>query len=156
MKNKIVYIIFTVFITLSSCQSTKVTSENNSNPTDNTEKTQNNVLIGRWKLVKLSGGITGREQLPPSDRVTVIEFTPSNMITIINGKETNRVTYTITKGKSIYTTELVPMIYINENTSMGKSFQFEENTLRINEEFNDGFSYTYIKIDKNDDGLLRE
>ena len=120
MKNKITYIIFTIFIALSSCQSTKATTEKKSNDSiDKIERTQEPTLIGRWKLVKLSGGIVGREQLPPADRVTVVEFTPTEMITIINGKETNRVTYNIAKGKSIHKTELVPMIYTNGYTSMG-------------------------------------
>ena len=114
MKNKIIYIIFTAFIALSSCKSTKATTEEKANDsTDKIERTQEPTLIGRWKLIKLSGGIVGREQLPPADRVTVIEFTPTEMITIINGKETNRVTYNIAKGKSIHKTEPVPMIYTN-------------------------------------------
>ena len=157
MKNKITYIIFTIFIALSSCQSTKATTEKKSNDsTDKIERTQEPTLIGKWKLVKLSGGIVGREQLPPADRVTVIEFTPTEMITIINSKETNRVTYNIAKGKSIHKTELVPMIYTNGNTSMGKSFEVKQNTLGISDEFHDGFYYTYIKIASDDDGLLRE
>ena len=157
MKNKIIYIIFTVFIALSSCKSTKATIEEKANDTtDKIERTQEPTLIGRWKLVKLSGGIGGREQQPPADRVTVIEFTPTEMITIINGKETNRVTYNIAKGKSIHKTEPVPMIYTNGITSMGKSFRLEGNTLGISEEFHDGFYYTYIKIANDDDGLLRE
>ena len=156
MNTKITYIIFTAFIALSSCQSTKTTAEEKANHTEKTETSQNSALIGRWKLVKLSGGIMGREQLPPVDRVTVIEFTPTEMITIINGKETNRVTYNLAKGKSIHKTELVPMIYTNGNTSMGKSFHLEQNTLGISEEFHDGFYYTYIKITNDDDGLLRE
>ncbi|WP_291091560.1 hypothetical protein [Empedobacter sp. UBA7494] len=157
MKNKITYIIFTAFITLSSCKSTKATTEEKANDsTDKIEKTQEPTLIGRWKLIKLSGGIVGREQQPPADRVTVIEFTPTEMVTIINGKEKNRVTYNVAKGKSIHKTELVPMIFTNGNTSMGKSFHLEQNILGISEEFHDGFYYTYIKIGKNDDGLLRE
>ncbi len=157
MKNKITHIIFTAFIALSSCKSTKATTEKKANDsTDKIERTQEPTLIGRWKLVKLSGGIVGREQLPPADRVTVIEFTPTEIVTIINGKETNRVTYNIAKGKSIHKTELVPMIYTNGNTSMGKSFRLEGNTLGISEEFHDGFYYTYIKISNDDDGLLRE
>ncbi len=157
MKNKITYIIFTAFIALSSCKSTKATIEEKANDsTDKIERTQEPTLIGRWKLVKLSGGIVGREQLPPVNRVTVIEFTPTEMITIINGKETNRVTYSIGQGKSIRKTEPVPMIYTNGITSMGKSFRIEGNTLGISEEFHDGFYYTYIKIANDDDGLLRE
>lgn len=157
MKNKITYIIFTAFIALSSCKSTKATIEEKANDTtDKIERTQEPTLIGRWKLVKLSGGIVGREQLPPVNRVTVIEFTPTEMITIINGKETNRVTYSIGQGKSIHKTEPVPMIYTNGITSMGKSFRIEGNTLGISEEFHDGFYYTYIKIANDDDGLLRE
>ena len=110
MKNKIIYIIFTAFIALSSCKSTKATTEEKANDsTDKIERSQEPTLIGRWKLIKLSGGIVGREQQPPADRVTVIEFTPTEMITIINGKETNRVTYNIAKGKSIHKTEPVPM-----------------------------------------------
>lgn len=156
MKAKISYLILIAFISLSSCQSTKTITEENTKSSEKAEISQNSTLIGRWKLVKLSGGIMGREQLPPANRVTVIEFTPSEMITIINGKETNRVTYTIAKGKSIHKTELVPMIYTNGNTSMGKSFQVEQNALGISDEFHDGFYSTYIKIGKNDDGLLRE
>ncbi|MFV0162365.1 hypothetical protein OBK04_01685 [Empedobacter falsenii] len=153
MNNKLYFVIFTAFIALYSCQSSKNATTNN---TQEIEHIQHSDLIGRWKLVKLSGGIIGREQLPPTNMVTVLEFTPTEMITIINGKETNRTTYTIAKGKSIHTTELVPMIYTNGNPSMGKSFQVDQNTLGINEEFNDGFYYTYIKIGENDNGLLRE
>lgn len=156
MNTKITFLLFITFIALSSCQSTKVTTEEKNNNTEKTEGIQNADLIGRWKLVKLSGGIMGREQEPPTGQVQVIEFTPTEMITIINGKETFRTTYIIAKGKSIHKTELVPMIYTNGNTSMGKSFQIEQNKLGISEEFNDGFYYTYIKIGNNDDGLLRE
>ncbi|MDM1062725.1 hypothetical protein HXZ62_09160 [Empedobacter falsenii] len=157
MKNKITYIIFTAFIALSSCKSTKVTTEEKANDsTEKVERTQQPTLIGRWKLVKLSGGIMGREQSPPANRVTVIEFTPTEMITIINGKETNRATYSIAQGKSIRKTEPVLMIYTNGSTSMGKSFYLEQNKLGISDEFHDGFHYTYIKIGMDDDGILRE
>ena len=154
MKNKISYIIFTAFITLSSCQSTKITTQEKTN--DSTEKPQESTLIGRWKLIKLSGGFVGREQDPPIGQVIVIEFTPTELITIINGKITTKTSYTLGKGKSIHKTELVPMIFTNGHTEMGKSYHLDKDKLGISEEMYDGFYYNYIKIGKNDDGLLRE
>ena len=154
MKRKITYIIFTALITLSSCQSIKRTTNNKK--TDSTKKTQESTLIGRWKLVKLSGGIIGKEQDPPMGQAIVLEFTPTEIITIINGKETSRTTYILGKGKSIHNSEQVPMIYTNGNMSMGQSYHLQENKLGISEEFNDGFYYSYIKINSEDDGLLRE
>jgi len=139
---------------LTSCKTTKPITETTTEQKE--QKTQEPTIIGRWKLNKLSGGIVGREQDPPIGQVIVIEFTPTELITIINGKITTKTSYTLGKGKSIHKTELVPMIFTNGNTTMGKSYHLDKDKLGISEEMFDGFYYNYIKIGKNDDGLLRE
>ncbi|MDM1072395.1 hypothetical protein HX001_07825 [Empedobacter brevis] len=154
MKSNITCLIFTALIVLSSCTSTKATTDDQAKPMEKTH--QEASIIGRWLLVKLSGGITGREQDPPMGQTIVIEFTPTEMITTINGKETSRVIYTLGKGKSIHSTSQIPMIFTNGNDSMGKSYHLENDKLGISEEVHDGFYYSYIKIGKDDDGIPRK
>ena len=72
---------------LTSCKTTKPITETTTEQKE--QKTQEPTIIGRWKLNKLSGGIVGREQDPPIGQVIVIEFTPTELITIINGKINN-------------------------------------------------------------------
>lgn len=153
MKKNICYILFTSVVLFASCKITKPTTDKQ---TTTENKKQEETLIGRWKLVKLSGGIVGKEQDPPMGQVQVIEFTPTEMILIINGKEVSRNSYTTGKGKSIQSINEREMIFINANTSAGMSYNLLGDKLTISEEFHDGFTKHFERIGKNDDGLLRE
>ncbi len=145
---------FTITTFIFSCQTTKSTTAEKQPETK--EATQENTIIGKWRLIKTSGGFTGRTQNQSPNQVEILEFTSTEMIHISNGKETSRVKYTLGKGKSIHSTNQVPMIFIGENTTKGQSYTLDGNTLGISQEFYDGFYYTYIKIGKNDDGLLKQ
>ena len=135
---------FCTIITLLSCNTVKSTSEKKQITIEN--KVETSPLIGKWRLIKTSGGFTGRTQDQPLDKVEILEFTPTEMIKISNGKETYRRPYTLGKGKSIHSTEPAPMIFTNGNTVKGQSYTLEGNTLGISQEFYDGFYYTYIKV----------
>ena len=151
MKKNICYILFTSIILFTSCKSIKSTTDK-----DTENKQQNETLVGRWKLIKLSGGITGKEQDPPMGQVQLIEFTPTEMILMINGKEISRNSYTIGKGKSIHSVNDREMIFINSNTRAEMSYNLLRDKLIISEESHDGFNKYFERIGKNDDGLLRE
>ena len=153
MKKNICYILFTSVVLFASCKITKRTTDKQ---TTTENKKQEETLIGRWKLVKLSGGITGKEQDPPMGQVQLIEFTPTEMILMINGKEISRNSYTIGKGKSIHSINDREMIFLNSNTRAEMSYNLLSDKLIISEESHDGFNKYFERIGKNDDGLLRE
>ena len=100
---------FTITTFIFSCQTTKSTTAEKQPETK--EATQENTIIGKWRLIKTSGGFTGRTQNQSPNQVEILEFTSTEMIHISNGKETSRVKYTLGKGKSIHSTNQVPMIF---------------------------------------------
>ncbi len=152
MKQTFVYISCLFIFLFTSCHISKNIEKNTTKIAVQSE----NELIGKWKLVKLTGGFIGKEQNPPMEQIQLIEFTPTEMILTVNGKEVSRTTYSLNKGKSIHQTEEVPMIFPNGSFSIGTSYEVNQNQLILREEFADGFNKHYERLEKGDDGIPRK
>ena len=102
-------------------------------------------LIGKWKLVRASGGIAGTitEYGENDDRI-VIEFREDEFISSKNGEEKERIKYHISLGESIRSTEEVPLIIYE--TGKKQSFDFDEGSLILWDECYDCYQYNYMRL----------
>lgn len=126
---KIVILILISFIFVISCKKIKLP--------DN----QSELLIGKWKFVSSSGGMTGKQE---NTNQSEIEFTKYGKF-----KFKDKKLFTFNKNfefkyvTSIYNHKEVTAIKYSDNFI--QSFLIRNDTLFLNDEVYDGYCYTYIR-----------
>jgi hypothetical protein len=68
-----------------------------------------------------------------------------NFSLIQNGKTTISARYELRNGKSITSTELVPMIVFPNEDAMNMSYSIKNDSLFLFDEVYDGFGHTYVR-----------
>jgi len=112
--------------------------------TIDSEPTLNSQLLGKWKLVELSGGIAGTTETPQTTGLDKsIEITSNTIKTYVNGILESESFYEIRQGKSIRTIEISNLI-IYEN-GRKQSIELNDTNLILFDECNDCFQYKYVK-----------
>ncbi|TBW28519.1 hypothetical protein [Gramella sp. KN1008] len=102
-------------------------------------------LLGSWRLIKISGGFEGTTtEYDENDDKFVIEFRKEDFISSKNGKELEKTKYRIIMGKSIRTTEDVPLIIYE--TGKKQSFEFRNGNLILFDECYDCFQNEYVRL----------
>lgn len=102
-------------------------------------------LLGEWKLVRSSGGISGNiTEYGEDDERYVIEFRESDFLSSKNGKELKRAKYEIVLGESIRSTEEIPLIVYE--TGEKQSFEFRNANLILFDECHDCFQNEYMRL----------
>ena len=101
-------------------------------------------IVGKWKLVESSGGITGGGQIPLPDMT--VEFTTEGaMMRYENDEVTYSIPYSIGMDKTVFSLDPAPVIYLNDEPFYAYSFP-DEDTLVLSENGCDGFSDEYQRI----------
>jgi hypothetical protein len=145
MKNrfKIFYTITIVSISLSLMTCKKDINV----PTQDLEK-----LFGKWTLLSSGGGSNG--QFYQSDGSVTIEFYKNGICkTYKNGKQTDKMKFTLSEGPSIFTSGTAYLInykdiglfHKNDNHFVQSIWFQGQDTLDLNEECFDCFAYRYIR-----------
>lgn len=105
----------------------------------------NENLLGKWKLIKTSGGFGGNiTEFDENDNSFVVEFQKDDFIRSKDGKELGRAKYRIIMGQSIRSTEDIPLIIYE--TGRRQSFEFRNGNLILFDECYDCFQNEYIAL----------
>ena len=148
MLNKILktHVLFIVLISvfMSNCRKDITT------PNSEAEK-----LFGKWTWLQSSGGISGNLKSPKSEGYTnSIEFSDKGIYkTFKDGKQANKMKYSLSEGKSIYLPGKGIIIefknvglFDKDNAPLKQSIQFFGNdTLFLSEECYDCYSHLYVR-----------
>ncbi|MBK9934595.1 MAG: hypothetical protein IPP61_01525 [Cytophagaceae bacterium] len=103
-------------------------------------------LVGTWKWVITQGGIAGLTIKPDESNQKKLVFDKDgNMTFVVNGKNTQTIKYEAKTGKSITSTEQVPLIVFPGEESMNWSYSIDGDSLYLFEEVYDGFGHTYVR-----------
>ena len=111
---------------------------------------ESTLLAGSWQWVSSTGGITGQVQTPASTKTTkIIQFTPSNQfISYQNGVKDQETTYSLQKGKSIYSANGQTNLIQLANTGSRSSYRLENNQLYLYDECYDCYTHLYVRVVK--------
>lgn len=102
-------------------------------------------LIGEWRLIRISGGFAGTTtEYGENDERFVVEFKKSDFVSSKDGKELKSARYKVVLGKSIRSTEDVPLIIYE--TGEKQSFEFRDGNLFLFDECYDCFVHEYIRL----------
>ncbi len=103
---------------------------------------QSELLIGTWKYVSSSGGMTGREE---NASRTEIEYTKYGKYKYKDKKKFNfKSKFEIIMINSIYTNKDVYAIRYHKE-GISQSFLIRNDTLYLKDEATDSYSYTYVR-----------
>jgi hypothetical protein len=112
-------------------------------------------LFGKWTWIQSSGGIGGNLKSPKTEGYSnSIEFSDKGIYkTFKDGKQTDKMKYSLTEGKSIYLPGKGIIIefkdiglFDKDNTPLKQSMQFFGNdTLFLSEECYDCYSHLYVR-----------
>lgn len=131
MKNILAY--FLLSILLNSCSA-------ESGPINNTAEVKQ--LPGKWKLVEISGGFAGRTESPSGE--DILDISESTIVHYRDGELISSKKYKLQMGKSIRSTEEVPLIYYADDTK--QSFEFRNGRLILYDECYDCFQHEYERL----------
>lgn len=108
---------------------------------------QEKTLVGKWEWVVSTGGIAGMTiKASENNRKQLLFTTDGDFEMFENGKSKIKTKYQIKDGKSITSTELVPMIYfLPDSTYWHQSYQLKGDSLFLFDEVYDGFGHTYVR-----------
>ena len=130
MKNILTY--FLLSLLLNSCSVSGPISQ----------KTEAEQLLGRWKLVESSGGIAGRTETPSGE--DIIEISENTISHYLDGELLSNRQYELRMGKSIRSSEEIPLIFYSGGTK--QSFEFRNERLVLYDECYDCFQHEYEKL----------
>jgi hypothetical protein len=112
-------------------------------------------LFGKWMWIQSSGGIGGNSKSPKTEGYSnSIEFSDKGIYkTFKDGKQTDKMEYSLSEGKSIYLPGKGTIIefkdiglFDKDNTPLKQSMQFFGNdTLFLSEECYDCYSHLYVR-----------
>ena len=103
-------------------------------------------IVGTWRLVQMSGGISGAESIPlPSTNMT-IEFTEDGEVRWYeNNVLTHSASYNTGVEKTIFSSDPLPVINLSDGWGYVYSFP-DDNTLLLGENACDGLGYGYQRL----------
>jgi hypothetical protein len=114
------------------------------------EKELQKKLLGRWKLTSKSGGIAGKSVAAKESVVNIIEFKKGGKyVRYTNGEPMYQGNYQLSKAKSIYTGKDDNAIRFDpevDSQETGNIVTIDNDILLLADNFNDGFTAEYIKI----------
>jgi len=103
-----------------------------------------NTIVGKWKLVESSGGITGGGRSPLPDMT--VEFTKDDKVTWYeDGEPIWASSYSTGIEKTVFSLDPAPVIYLNDEPFYAYSLP-DKNTLVLSENACDGFSDEYHRV----------
>jgi hypothetical protein len=101
-------------------------------------------IVGKWKLVGSSGGITGGGRIPIPHMT--VEFTNDGKVTWYEDGEPIWVSwYSTGVEKTIFSLDPLPVIQLSDGFVYAYSFP-DSDTLVLSEDAYDGFTDTYRRI----------
>lgn len=100
-------------------------------------------LIGRWELIRRSGGISGDTHQYEGQEM-VLEITKDSVKHYKDGSLTSSAKYSLETGKSIRSAEEVPLIKYSNGSK--QSFEFISGHLILYDECYDCFQNEYVKL----------
>jgi hypothetical protein len=101
-------------------------------------------LLGKWKLVESSGGFSGHGRIPLPDMT--VEFAPDGKVMWYENDElTCSASYSAGMGKTIFSLDPVPVVYLNDELVYAYSFP-DRDMLVLSEDGCDGFSDRYQRV----------
>ncbi|MCC8408011.1 hypothetical protein LJ707_03660 [Mucilaginibacter sp. UR6-1] len=138
MKNAIFAVL--IAVSLFACKATQISNNEQSVDPEN--------LTGQWDWKRTTGGFAGINTTPETARYILhIEFKNNELLFYKNNVVTQQYHYTITKNKTIYSTE--PLYIINPDTTVNAIplviTKMVKDTIILADNVNDGFSSTYVK-----------
>ena len=120
-----------------------------------TPNSESEKLFGKWTWVQSAGGIFPSEKSPKTEGYSSsIEFSDKGIYkTFKDGKQTDKMKYSLSEGKSIYLPGKGIIIefkdvglFDKDNTPLKQSMQFFGNdTLFLSEECYDCYSHLYVR-----------
>lgn len=110
----------------------------------------NSNIYGEWLLVNISGGIAGDiNEINTEKEKYILEFSNDNSITYFyNDTLISKINFQIEKRKSIYHAEEIDFLVFENEESAEAITYLSKDTLAISDNFYDGFTRVYIKINK--------
>lgn len=100
-------------------------------------------LVGRWELIRSSGGISGETHEHQNEKI-VLEITKDSIKNYKDGSLTSSSEYTLEKGETIRSSEEVPLIKYSNGRK--QSFEFSSGHLILYDECYDCYQYEYVKL----------
>jgi protein-tyrosine phosphatase len=107
-------------------------------------------IYGKWLLVNISGGIAGEiNDIDTNTDRHILEFNSNNSITYFyNDSLVSNKSFSIKKRESIYHAEEIDFIVFENEESPEAITYLSKDTLEISDNFYDGYTRVYIKINK--------
>ena len=103
-------------------------------------------IVGTWDWVLSQGGIAGLTIKPSElDKRKMFFDKEENFTLKKNGTITLSTKYKLENGKSITSTEPVPLITFPNDDAMTLSYSIKGDSLFLFEEVYDGFGHTYVR-----------
>lgn len=103
-------------------------------------------IVGNWNWVQSQGGIAGITiKANENNKRTMFYGGDLTYRFFENGVEKSFGTYKLTTGKSITSTEVVPLIELSSNGIGKMSYHISSDTLYLFDEVYDGFGHTYVR-----------
>ncbi|GAA4271688.1 hypothetical protein GCM10022258_09820 [Aquimarina gracilis] len=103
-------------------------------------------LSGTWSLINVSGGFVGLDHDFNTGIVVWVFNESSNTVSITNNNTDDSIEDLLPTGTYDYSIETVGenREFILDNINRG-NFEIMDNQLTINEQFRDGFNFTFIR-----------
>jgi len=138
MKNKQIFIVFLGILFVLSCEDSIIQTEE--------YDSDNKKIIGRWNWVQSNGGFAGVTETPESEGYTSYFIFKEDRTLEIYKNDTLKYQYiyTLSKEKTIFSIDSLPVIMFGDHVAWLYSFQTED-TLILNDNICDGFSHTYSR-----------
>lgn len=100
-------------------------------------------LIGEWELIRSSGGISGETHEHEGEKI-VLEITKDSVKNLKDGSLTSSSKYSLEMGKTIRSSEEVPLLIYPDGHK--QSFEFDSGHLILYDECYDCYQYEYVKL----------
>lgn len=131
------------FVIFSSC-SKESPEPDHEETQEEYEETLGSEIVGNWQWIKSNGGFSGQEINPETEGVNKCLIIDDQTISFItNDTIQEKIGYEIALGKSIYATDSLPIIYLEE--SIPYSYVFDAASILLREEIYDGYIHEYIR-----------
>ena len=101
-------------------------------------------IVGTWKLVESSGGLSGGGRIPFPDMT--VQFTKDGDARwYVDGELTYSASYSTRMGRTIFSPDPVPVICLTDGWVYGYSFP-DSDTLVLSQDAYDGFQDEYRRV----------
>ena len=103
-------------------------------------------LVGNWKWIETSGGIAGIKITPSSSKTERLTFSDSTISIYQNDSLAGVFKYSIEIEQTIFSEEPISVLKIPSFSSPSKVIFLTEDTLRLSDNFVDGMTQTYVRL----------